>query len=699
MVMADGAKVSRATMAEVRARVLRRARKLKEHEDAETAVREAKRQARIEFQELAAKTSEADAADILAEEGRIEREALETGAMFGGVDTQATTESKSNECDASCSICTPPEFFRTQWARDDHIIRTHRHAAKDVLRARACASITARRAQLSSGGLAQKQGTTDSEGQTRKVAATTGIKIADANVKMCQSAEKKTVSRKKRKRDEKIVSRQKRQGEKKTGPTKKRKTEKKTNLKERVDTKVGHNPDEIPADTQEEEMEKDTSDLTPKKPATRKATEGERARRIREQSRANARNRHRMQSCILKLYFSRHQCMDCGTSDADVLENDHPNNDKMRTKDFSHTINMMGIAPNKLKQELNKTEPVCAIDHRIRTHERSKSNPLRQKVWRAVLVMRTKVNLEKAKIGMCDCCHRPWDPNLYYLFDFDHRDPKTKKHDVSDMVLAGNKYSWKDVLKEIEKCRLLCANCHRKHTKEMAIISGETRLTLRDFSDEEKAKAKIFLDGTDEEIAAISMKRRPSKPVAQINKSTHEVMKVFRSCREAGRAINPTNPVPAAGAIYRCLIGKLQEYENCLWKSPSTEHLKRLSEEDKARTSIATEALSRPAFLRAIRKVKGRKPVVKVDPNTNEIINIFPSIAEAAKSVYRGPRTYPETEETQRAAAAAENSVAMKIGCCMSGQQRTAYGFIWEHAHPDHFFLLDGFIAGVTIQS
>jgi hypothetical protein len=42
--------------------------------------------------------------------------------------------------------------------------------------------------------------------------------------------------------------------------------------------------------------------------------------------------------------------------------------------------------------------------------------------------------------------------------DFHHRDPSTKLGVVSNMCVRGRKA----VLAEIEKCDVLCANCHRK---------------------------------------------------------------------------------------------------------------------------------------------------------------------------------------------------------------------------------------------
>lgn len=64
--------------------------------------------------------------------------------------------------------------------------------------------------------------------------------------------------------------------------------------------------------------------------------------------------------------------------------------------------------------------------------------------------------------------------------DFDHIDPKTKKYPISRLLSSGR--TWPAIMREIKKCRVLCANCHRKRTskqfgyfKETAISSVEER--------------------------------------------------------------------------------------------------------------------------------------------------------------------------------------------------------------------------------
>ena len=68
--------------------------------------------------------------------------------------------------------------------------------------------------------------------------------------------------------------------------------------------------------------------------------------------------------------------------------------------------------------------------------------------------------IQDMKRNPCTDCGRSFDP---VAMDFDHLDGSTKLMAVSYMVYKG--HSLESILKEIEKCELVCAVCHRLRGK------------------------------------------------------------------------------------------------------------------------------------------------------------------------------------------------------------------------------------------
>ncbi len=83
----------------------------------------------------------------------------------------------------------------------------------------------------------------------------------------------------------------------------------------------------------------------------------------------------------------------------------------------------------------------------------------RAKARRAQLrtIYRTNM-LEYLSDKFCVICRE----NDIRVLEFDHLNPSEKLFSISQAVRLNR--SWQDVELEIKKCRILCSNCHKKHT-------------------------------------------------------------------------------------------------------------------------------------------------------------------------------------------------------------------------------------------
>ena len=80
--------------------------------------------------------------------------------------------------------------------------------------------------------------------------------------------------------------------------------------------------------------------------------------------------------------------------------------------------------------------------------------------------------------GHCvDCKH------TYPLcaYDFHHLDPAQKDQIISKMLRTKVTTTWDEMTEELDKCVLLCSNCHRiRHSVEGGLISQTPQLTIED---------------------------------------------------------------------------------------------------------------------------------------------------------------------------------------------------------------------------
>ena len=98
---------------------------------------------------------------------------------------------------------------------------------------------------------------------------------------------------------------------------------------------------------------------------------------------------------------------------------------------------------------------------------------------------KTHSYVNNIKLNMtCDC-----GENTNYCLDFHHTDPKTKTDTVSRMTQDCKSIMLID--KEIEKCIVLCGNCHAKEHRPADIETGEN---WNGFNKARTEKRKWFID-------------------------------------------------------------------------------------------------------------------------------------------------------------------------------------------------------------
>jgi hypothetical protein len=100
--------------------------------------------------------------------------------------------------------------------------------------------------------------------------------------------------------------------------------------------------------------------------------------------------------------------------------------------------------------------------------DKRKYSDRRQYLIRAVHARRKKVR-QKAieyKGGKCEMCG--YDRCIDAL-EFHHRDLSKKDFGISE---KGYTRSWKRVTEELDKCVMICANCHRELHTKLAASSG-----------------------------------------------------------------------------------------------------------------------------------------------------------------------------------------------------------------------------------
>ena len=160
-------------------------------------------------------------------------------------------------------------------------------------------------------------------------------------------------------------------------------------------------------------------------------------------------------------------CAQCGFENVLAMQFAHYKRETKHRSRNGKLITPSILCPRLLKKELPFMRVLCANCHRLETCNEYQSNysqkPNAIQMRKGTKAFKQIVINEKLKRGKCLQCEKKVREDICCMFDFDHRNPKEKLSDISAMQSYG--YTFKEIQDEMEKCDLLCANCHQIKTQ------------------------------------------------------------------------------------------------------------------------------------------------------------------------------------------------------------------------------------------
>lgn len=144
----------------------------------------------------------------------------------------------------------------------------------------------------------------------------------------------------------------------------------------------------------------------------------------------------------------------------DPVAMDFDHIDPQKKKYEVSVLVMRGVSEKLLLKEIDKCQLLCVLCHRDKTFKEQRSRLpkiLNRKQKRQEKLLNITFLAKNKPCEICGIQYNPWQ------MDFDHINPKTKAENISELRGRGSKES--EIIKEILKCRILCACCHRIHSK------------------------------------------------------------------------------------------------------------------------------------------------------------------------------------------------------------------------------------------
>ena len=173
------------------------------------------------------------------------------------------------------------------------------------------------------------------------------------------------------------------------------------------------------------------------------------------EKRAKIRHENKM---FINLIKSQNPCIDCNKFyPSFCMDFDHlPQHEKK-----FNINNVRGHSRGTILTEISKCELVCANCHSLRTFTRSeKSLSLNT---HAINKRNKRKQINLLKTNPCFQCLATLHPSQ---MAWHHKNPNEKQFKVSSIT----EYKMKTILQEIDKCILLCHNCHRPALRGQRVI-------------------------------------------------------------------------------------------------------------------------------------------------------------------------------------------------------------------------------------
>lgn len=200
----------------------------------------------------------------------------------------------------------------------------------------------------------------------------------------------------------------------------------------------------------------------------KRSLEWNQSRRQRNGATADLRRaRRRLQKIVDE--WKKQGCADCGYDDIRAIDPDHMVSAK-KAGNISRLVQLCASA-DRIRAELDKCVPRCTRCHRRATKKQRPSSwrtaDRLPPSWQRRLDYQDRNDVIKPEQGCTDCGWRGWARGL----DWDH---VCGLKVASVAALIANGRPWLEIVEEMKKCEVVCANCHRIRTvlRRSAVATG-----------------------------------------------------------------------------------------------------------------------------------------------------------------------------------------------------------------------------------